>query len=72
VGQLAEIDRALGTIQLDVLIDSRRQLLEPYGTAVPTLLLVRDNGIVNDIVRDPANDMRLESDLVGLFSDFGA
>ncbi len=71
-GQLAEIDRALGTIQLDVLIDSKRQLLQPYGNAVPTLLLVRDNGIVTDIVRDPPNDLRLESDLVGLFSDFGA
>jgi len=72
VGQLGEIDRALGTIQLDVLIDSKRQLSRAYGTAVPTLLLVRDDGVVAEIVRDPPDNLRLESVLVGLFSDFGA
>ena len=72
VGQLGEIDRALGTIQLDVLIDSKRLLSRTYGSAVPTLLLVRDDGIVADIVRDPSDNLRLESALVGLFSDFGA
>jgi hypothetical protein len=70
--QLADIDRALGTIQLDVLIDSKRQLSRAYGSAVPTLLLVRDDGVVADIVRDPPDNLRLESVLVGLFSDFGA
>ena len=70
--QLAEIDRALGTILLDVLIDSKRELSQAYGSAVPTLLLVRDDGIVANIVRDPPDNLRLESVLVGLFSDFGA
>jgi hypothetical protein len=70
--QLGDIDRALGTIQLDVLIDSKRQLSRAYGSAVPTLLLVRDDGVVAEIVRDPPDNLRLESVLVGLFSDFGA
>ena len=69
VAQLSDLETSLGAFRLDVFIDPARAFATSYGPTVPTLLLVRDDGVVADIVPDPAPDLRLESTLVSLSGD---
>jgi len=71
-GQLSDLERALGGYRIDVLSDPAAAFAQAYGSTVPTLLLVTDQGVVADIVRNPPLDLRLEPTLVGLSGDFGA
>jgi hypothetical protein len=70
--QLSDLERALGAYRLDVLTDPAGTLATTYGPTVLTLLLVRDDGVVADIVRDPPPDLRLESTLVSLTAEWTA
>ncbi|HVQ87649.1 MAG TPA: hypothetical protein VMT88_05645 [Actinomycetes bacterium] len=71
VGQLAELDRSLGSVRLEPLVDTTGQFTQPYAASALTLLLVRDDGVVADIVRNPSGSVRLEPVLVALSSNFG-
>ncbi|MEO8329753.1 MAG: hypothetical protein ABI586_07115 [Candidatus Nanopelagicales bacterium] len=71
-GQLSAIARSLGGVRVRALADSSGMFVQPFGPTLLTLLLVRDDGVVVDIVRNPPREVRLESALVGLPSDFGA
>ncbi len=65
-GQLAALTEAVGPLQLSTLTDPTDTLRATYGLTGTTLLLVRDDGVVVDVVRDPAPDTRLEGALVDL------
>lgn len=64
--QLAALGDEVGSLQLSTLTDPANTLRSTYGLTGITLLLVRDDGIVVDVERDPTPDVRLEGDLVGL------
>lgn len=64
--QLATLRDAVGPTQLSTLTDAASTLRATYGLTGVTLLLVRDDGVVVDVVRNPTPDTRLESGLVDL------
>jgi len=70
--QLADLERSLGGLRIQTLTDPTKALATAYGPTAPTLLLVRDDGVVVDIVRDPAPGLRLEATLLGLSDTWAA
>ncbi len=64
--QLAALSEAVGPLQMSTLTDPANTLRATYGLTGITLLLVRDDGVVVDVVRDPTPDTRLEGGLVEL------
>lgn len=66
--QLVALDRALGSVAIDVLIDGDGIFARTYGSSDLNVLLVRDDGVVADILRNPPTDLRLEPALIGLFA----
>jgi hypothetical protein len=64
--QLAALSEAAGPMQLRALTDPANTLRASYGLTGITLLLVRDDGVVVDVVRDPTPETRLEGGLVQL------
>jgi hypothetical protein len=64
--QLATLSEAVGPMQMPTLTDPSNTLRATYGLTGITLLLVRNDGVVVDVVRDPTPDTRLEGDLVEL------
>ena len=65
-GQLTALEQELGSYRLDVLTDPQDAFQSAYGHTVPTLIMVGDNGVVADVVRNPTSTVRLESVLAGL------
>lgn len=70
--QLGELADAVGSTRLITLTDPSQRLRATYGTAGATLLMVRDDGVVVDAVRDPLPGVRLESALVELVPGVGS
>lgn len=66
--QLVTLDRALGSVAVDVLIDRDGAFAGTYGSTDLNVLLVRDDGVLADILRNPPTDLRLEPALIGLFA----
>jgi hypothetical protein len=64
--QVADLVDGVGPTKLAGLTDPDGVLRATYGLTGTTLLLVRDDGVVVDIVRDPVPDIRLEGALVDL------
>jgi hypothetical protein len=64
--QLAALSEAVGPLQMSTLTDPANTLRATYGLTGTTLLLVRDDGVVVDVVRDPPPDTRLEGALIDL------
>ena len=58
--QLADLASELGTFRLDVLTDSSGDFRDTFGNAEPTLVLVRDDGVIVDVVRGVQDGDRLE------------
>ena len=70
--QLSDVEQSLGAFRLDVLTDPAGTFATTYGAALPTLVMVRADGTVVDIVKDPPADLRLEATLIGLSGDWDA
>ncbi|HEX5017824.1 MAG TPA: hypothetical protein VFX15_09595 [Actinomycetes bacterium] len=70
--QLATLSDIVGANRLVTLTDPEEQLRSVYGLTGLTLLLVRADGVVVDILRDPPPNLRLESALVNLVPGVGA
>jgi hypothetical protein len=70
--QLDQLSAAAGTSRLVTLIDSEQRLRDVYGMAGTTLLLVRADGVVADVVDNAAPGIHLESDLVDLVPGVGS
>lgn len=70
--QLSDLGTALGSYRLNVLSDPDDTFASTYGLSVPTLILVRDDGLVVDIVRDPPVSLRLEAVLATLSGELAA
>lgn len=66
--ELRSIDRATGNGGADVLLDEGDQLAEAYGAGVLTVLVVAPDGIVAEILRDPARDASIGATLQRLYS----
>lgn len=66
VDQLAALTQSVGPLQLSTLTDPATSLRVTYGLTGITLLLVRNDGVVADVVRNPTPDTRLEGALVEL------
>ncbi len=64
--QLAALSEAVGSLQMSTLTDPTNTLRATYGLTGVTLLLVRDDGVVADVVRNPTADTHLEVGLVEL------
>jgi hypothetical protein len=64
--QVADLVETVGSTKLTGLTDPGGVLRATYGLTGTTLLLVRDDGVVVDIVRDPVPDIRLDGALVDL------
>lgn len=64
--QLAALSEATGPMQLTALTDPANTLRATYGLTGITLLLVRDDGVVVDVRRDPTPETHLEAGLVEL------
>lgn len=69
--QLADLREAVGTARLSAVSDPGEVLRGAYGLTGVTLLLVRDDGVVVDVVRHPTTDVHLESALVELVPAIG-
>lgn len=69
--QLADLRSTVGTARLSIVSDPGDVLRSTYGLTGVTLLLVRDDGVVVDVVRHPAPDVHLESALVELVPAIG-
>jgi hypothetical protein len=68
--QLADLASEVGTFRLDVLTDSSGAFRDAFGNAEPTLVLVRDDGVIVDVVRGVQQGDRLEPSLVKLVPSF--
>ena len=69
--ELDSLSDSLGSTHLVTLTDPGERLRSTYGLTGTTLLLVRADGAVVDVVRNPAPGMRLESALVELVPGVG-
>ena len=69
--QLDDLRSAVDAAQLSTLRDPGEVLRSTYGLTGVTLLLVRDDGVVVDVVRHPTTDVHLESALVELVPAIG-
>ena len=70
--QLTTLAAELGTFRLDVLTDSSGDFRDTFGNAQPTLVLVREDGVIVDVVRGAQEGDRLESALVQLVPSLGS
>ncbi|HVQ18648.1 MAG TPA: hypothetical protein VMT27_06385 [Actinomycetes bacterium] len=72
--QLGDLRAGLGTTRVDALTDPQQVLATTFasGLAPLTLLLVRDDGVVVDVVTDPHSGQRFEPMLVGLGRAFAS
>jgi hypothetical protein len=64
--QVTALSEAVGPMQLNAMTDPANTLRATYGLTGITLLLVRDDGVVVDVVRDPTPQTHLEGGLVEL------
>lgn len=64
--QLAQLSQTVGPLQLSTLTDPTAALRATYGLTGIALLLVRNDGVVVDVVRDLTPNTRLEGSLVEL------
>ena len=64
--QLAALAETVGTTRLATVTDPRGTLRTTYGLTGATIVLVRDDGVVVDVVRDPTPDTRIEGALVDM------
>ena len=64
--QLSALAETVGTTRLATVIDPQDTLRATYGITGSTIVLVRNDGVVVDVVRDPTPDTRIESALVDL------
>jgi hypothetical protein len=69
--QLVALTEEVGASRLSTLTDPTNGLRATYGLTGVTLLLVRDDGMVVDIVRDPTPDTHIEAALVELVPSAG-
>jgi hypothetical protein len=69
--QLETLAAELEPSQVTTLTDPTNGLRTMYGLTGVTLLLVRDDGVVVDVVRDPTPDTRIEASLVELVPSTG-
>lgn len=69
--QLASLSASVGPTRLATVSDPAEALRAAYGLTGVTLLLVRDDGVVVDVVRDPAPGVHLEPALVELVPAVG-
>jgi hypothetical protein len=70
--QLADLASELGTFRMDVLTDSSGDFRDTFGNAEPTLVLVRDDGVILDVVRGVQDGVRLEPSLFQLVPSMGS
>ncbi len=64
IDQLAALAETVGGTRLATLTDPQGALRTAFGGTGVTLLLVRDDGVVVQVVRDPTPDTRIEAALV--------
>jgi len=69
--QLAGLKGGVGPTRLATLTDPTNGLRAAYGLTGVTLLLVRDDGVVVDVVRNPTPDTHIEAALVELVPSSG-
>lgn len=69
VAEGATIESALNSIRIDLLRDPSDAFATAYQPTGRTLLLVRDDGVVTDVLSDPPVDLRIESALLPLSED---
>jgi hypothetical protein len=62
--QLGALTETVGSTRLVTLTDAQGALRTAFGGTGVTLLLVRDDGVVVQVVRDPTPDTRIEAALV--------
>lgn len=65
-GQLAALVDSVDTTRLATATDPDGALGSAYSSTGPTIVLVRDDGVVIDVVRDAIPDTRIEGSLVDL------
>ena len=70
--QLAGLASDLGAFRLDVLTDSSGGFRDTFGNASPTLVLVREDGVIVDVVRGVQEGDRLDPSLVQLVPSLGS
>lgn len=73
-GQAAQLDAlsaAVGPTRLATVTDPAGALASTYQADGVTLLLVRDDGVLLDVVRDPPPGVHLQADLVDLVPAIG-
>jgi hypothetical protein len=68
---LVTLADGIGPTSLATLTDPTNGLRATYGLTGVTLLLVRDDGVVVDVVRDPTPDTHIEAALVELVPSSG-
>jgi hypothetical protein len=69
--QLTALATEVGATRLATLTDPPNALRATYGLTGVTLLLVRDDGVVLDVVRNPTPDTHIEAALVKLVPSTG-
>jgi hypothetical protein len=69
--QLDQLSDAVGALRLVTLVDKEQRLRQVYGLTGTTLLLVRADGVVVDVLRDVAPGVQLEGALVDLVPGVG-
>jgi hypothetical protein len=67
VDELRSLDRATGNGGSDVLLDDGDELAAAYGEGVLTVLVVAPDGIVAEVLRDPARDASIQPTLARLY-----
>ncbi len=60
--------RELGSVGVDLRVDESNTFSDTYGSGARTLILVRDDGVVIDILNNPDIGLRLEAELLPLNS----
>ncbi|MEO8556457.1 MAG: hypothetical protein ABI474_07275 [Actinomycetota bacterium] len=64
--QLTALAETVGTTRLATLVDQQGTLRAAYGLTGSTIVLVRNDGVVVDVVRDPTPETRIEGALVSM------
>jgi len=64
--QLAALSDAVGSARLVTLTDADRTLTSTYGTKGTTLVVVGSDGVVTDVMHDPAPTVPIAPDLVDI------
>lgn len=61
-----DLVRKLGSAGLDLMVDPDSEVLDSFGTGTRQLILVRDDGVVTNVIQDPEVGLRLEPVLLPL------